>query len=137
MKKNSRLEERRKSIPQEIDKFVTRSFDIVDRIHEILSGKNLDQKDLAILLGKQESEISKWMTGTHNFTIKTIARIEQVLDCSIINVLKKEDNIQKQTLLFVVPNKYAQMNLGKNINVTDSQEIKINSIFRKTTSYLS
>jgi transcriptional regulator with XRE-family HTH domain len=87
MKKNPRLEERRKSIPPEIDLFISRSFDIVDRIHEILLSKNLGQKDLAALLGKQESEISKWMSGTHNFTIKTITRIEKVLGASIVKVL--------------------------------------------------
>jgi len=100
MKKNPRLEKRRKLISPEIDLFVTRSFDIVDRIHEILSLKNLDQKDLATLLGKQESEISKWMSGTHNFTIKTIARIEKVLGTSIIKVLRKEDKTQKTTISF-------------------------------------
>ena len=89
MKKNSRLEERRKSIPQEIDIFVSRSFDIVDRINEILQTTNFDQKDPALLLEKQESEISKWMTGTHNFTLKTIARIEKVLGASSIKVINK------------------------------------------------
>ena len=137
MKKNPRLEERRKLIPSEIDLFVTRSFDIVERIHEILSLKNLDQKDLATLLGKQESEISKWMTGTHNFTIKTIARIEKVLGTSIIKVLRKEDKTQKQPSLFLVTKEYALFNQGKNINIGESQEIEIHQKFQKATSYLS
>ncbi|MCF0074679.1 hypothetical protein LZD49_29610 [Dyadobacter sp. CY261] len=25
------------------------------------------------MLGKKESQVSKWVTGTHNFTIKTLA----------------------------------------------------------------
>ena len=102
MKKNPRLEERRKLIPTEIDLFVTRSFDIVDRIHEILTFKQLDQKDLAALLGKKESEISKWMSGTHNFTIKTIARIEKVLGSSIVKVVRKESQVQKHPTLFQI-----------------------------------
>jgi transcriptional regulator with XRE-family HTH domain len=136
MKKNPRLEERRKLIPSDIDLFVTRSFDIVDRIHEILSLKNLDQKDLAMLLGKQESEISKWMTGTHNFTIKTIARIEKVLGTSIIKVLRKEDKTQKQPSLFLVTKDYVLFNQGKNINIGVSQEIEIHQKFQKATPYL-
>jgi len=68
MMKNKRLEGRRKKISKEIDLFVKQSFDIVDRIHEILAKQGKEQKDLATALDKSESEISKWMTGTHNFT---------------------------------------------------------------------
>ncbi len=137
MKKNPRLEERRKLIPTEIDLFVTRSFDIVDRIHEILTFKQLDQKDLAALLGKRESEISKWMSGTHNFTIKTIARIEKVLGSSIVKVVRNESQIQKNPTLFLVKKEYAHFNQGKKINIGESQEIEIHSKFQKATSYLS
>jgi transcriptional regulator with XRE-family HTH domain len=137
MKKNPRLEERRKLIPTEIDLFVTRSFDIVDRIQEILILKQLDQKDLADLLEKKESEISKWMSGTHNFTIKTIARIEKVLGSSIVKVVRKESQIQKHPTLFLVKKEYAHFNQGKKINIGESQEIEIRSKFQKATSYLS
>jgi len=137
MKKNPRLEERRKLIPSEIDLFVSRSFDIVDRIHEILLSKNIGQKDLATLLGKQESEISKWLSGTHNFTIKTITRIEKVLGESIVKVLRKEDKTQKQPALFLITKEYALVNQGKNINIGESREIEIHQKFQKATSYLS
>lgn len=59
---------------------------IVDRIHAILEEKGMKQKDLAMLLGKKESEISKWMRGTHNFTIETISSIENVLGLPILQV---------------------------------------------------
>ena len=62
------------------------SFRIVDRIHEILKEKGLKQKDLALRLGKNESEISKWMRGTHNFTIDTLVSIENELGEPIIEV---------------------------------------------------
>ena len=73
--KNKRLEDRRKRIPKDVDIYVERSFQIVDRIHQILSEQGKDQKTLAKALGKSESEISKWMTGTHNFTLKSLTRI--------------------------------------------------------------
>lgn len=69
-----------------IDKFVDTSFDLSDRIHEILESKGLTQKDLAEMLGKKESQVSKWMTGTHNFTIKTLALLEVKLGVSIFQV---------------------------------------------------
>ena len=84
--KNSILEERRKRVSPDVRQRVNRSFEIVDRIHEILVAKGMKQKDLALLLGKKEAEISKWMRGTHNFTIDTIASIENALDASILQV---------------------------------------------------
>lgn len=89
MIKNIRLEERRKSISKDVDLFIRQSFDIVDRIHEILVKQGKEQKDLARLLEKNESEISKWMSGTHNFTINTLAKIQAVLGESIIQVTKE------------------------------------------------
>ena len=88
--KNKRLEERRNKISKEIDVFVKQSFDIVDRIHDILVNQGKEQKDLAILLGKSESEISKWMTGTHNFTIKILSKIESILGEKIIQSAKEK-----------------------------------------------
>ena len=62
------------------------SFGIAERIHEVLSKKGLTQKDLAKQLHKRESEISKWLTGRHNFTMQTIAKIETALDCQLIKI---------------------------------------------------
>ena len=90
MIKNKRLEERRMSISKDVDISVRQSFDIVDRIHEILAKQGKEQKDLARLLDKNESEISKWMSGTHNFTINTLAKIQAVLGESIIHVTKEK-----------------------------------------------
>ena len=77
--KNKRLEDRRKSISPDIEIYLRQSFEIADRIHNILQDQNKDQKYLAEILGKKESEISKWLTGTHNFTIKTLAKIQVAL----------------------------------------------------------
>lgn len=137
MKKNPGFEERRKSIPKEIDVFITRSFDIVDRIHEILRMKNLSQKDLAILLGKKESEISKWMSGTHNFTLKTLIRIEDILGNPIINVINKEKSEGKPLMLLVVEKNYAHITQGQDILVGDIQDLEIKEKFQKPTPYLS
>lgn len=62
------------------------SFAIADRIDEILKRKGMTQRELAQRLGKRESEVSKWLTGRHNFTTNTIARITRALGAPIINV---------------------------------------------------
>lgn len=61
-------------------------FGIAERISDVLKAKNLTQKDFAQRLHKRESEISKWLTGRHNFTMQTIAKIETALGCKIINI---------------------------------------------------
>jgi len=86
MRRSKILEERRKLVNPEVRNSVALSFSIVDRIHEILEEKGLKQKDLALRLGKSEAEISKWMRGTHNFTIDTLVSIEVALDAPIIQV---------------------------------------------------
>ena len=85
------MEERRKHVDPEIRKSVDLSFQIVDRIHELLREKGLMQKDLAALMGKSEAEISKWMRGTHNFTIDTLVSIEIALGAPILQVFHQED----------------------------------------------
>lgn len=86
MKRSSIIEARRTKVSPEVRQRVNLSFLIVDRIHCILEEKGLKQKDLANMLGKKESEISKWMRGTHNFTIETITSIENVLNVPILQI---------------------------------------------------
>ena len=66
---------------------------LADRIHEILTEKGLKQKDLAMLLGKKEAEISKWMRGTHNFTIDTLVAIERALQAPLLQVIHREEEV--------------------------------------------
>lgn len=86
MKRSSILEARRRAVNPAIRQQVDLSFRIVDRIHEILQSKGLKQKDFAAIMGKSEAEISKWMRGTHNFTIDTLLAIERNLDEPILMV---------------------------------------------------
>ena len=90
MKKNSLIEARRQKVNPEIRHTVDLSFQIVDRIDEILKAKGLKQKDLALRLGKKESEISRWIRGTHNFTINKLIAIENALGEPIITVRQSE-----------------------------------------------
>ena len=86
MKRNSIIGARRAIVSPEVRRRVDLTLLIVDRIHSILEEKGLKQKDLASMLGKIESEISKWMRGTHNFTIDTITSIENALGTPILQI---------------------------------------------------
>ena len=87
MKRSSIIEARRAKVSPEVRRRIDLSFLIVDRIHTVLEQRGLRQKDLASMLDKKESEISKWMRGTHNFTIETISQIEQALGEPILQVV--------------------------------------------------
>ena len=76
------------NIPKGIQKEVDMFYAIAARIDEILKRKGWNQADLAKAMGKKEAEISKWLGGSHNFTISTLARIETVLEEDIISVKK-------------------------------------------------
>lgn len=76
------------TIPEEQKAEFELSFGIAERISEVLKAKNLTQKDFAHQIHKRESEVSKWMTGRHNFTVQTIAKIETALGCKLINIAR-------------------------------------------------
>ena len=75
------------AIPAEQEAEFELSYGIAERISEILKSKGLTQKEFAGQLNKRESEISKWLTGRHNFTMQTIAKIETALGCKLIDVV--------------------------------------------------
>ena len=63
------------------------SVEIVERIDLLMQKHNINQKQLALKLGKNPSEINKWLSGTHNFTLKTITRLENLFGESILSVV--------------------------------------------------
>jgi len=63
---------------------VRRNLAVIEQIYAVLDQKSWTQKQLSDAMGKTESEISKWMTGTHNFTLLTISKIEAALGEEIL-----------------------------------------------------
>lgn len=80
------LEKELKEIPSDIKRESELTVEIVKRIYDILARKGWSQADLARATHKTEAEVSRWMSGTHNFTIKSIALIESALKERIITV---------------------------------------------------
>lgn len=137
MKKNS-IKDRAKKVPTEIKLMVSRSMAIAKQINRTLVKQGKTQKDLADMLGKKESEISKWLRGTHNFTIKTIAKIESVLGEQIIlTVDQAVQNItiikavvadnSEQAICFqpTIETNYIAIENGKQYSVTQSASVNV------------
>jgi transcriptional regulator with XRE-family HTH domain len=78
--------------PEDVKEEVTLSLDILERIHELLDEKfDGKQKLLADKLNKSEAEISKWLSGVQNFTIKTLVKLEVAFGEPIIAVCRKNE----------------------------------------------
>lgn len=84
MKTNKILDEIRGHISPDVKKQLEISVSLANRVYDILEKKGMTQKDLAKLLGKTETEVSRWLSGTHNLTIATIAKISVALGEDII-----------------------------------------------------
>ena len=73
-------------IPNDVRIEVDLSFAIADKIDAILKQKGMTQKEFARKMGKTEVEVSRCVGGTHNFTLRTIAKISDVLGERILTV---------------------------------------------------
>jgi antitoxin component HigA of HigAB toxin-antitoxin module len=73
-------------IPDEIEKEVALSFEISDRIDELMRERGLTKKQLADALGRRPSEITKWLSGQHNFTISTLSMLASYFGKPIVSV---------------------------------------------------
>lgn len=80
------FEESIANMPEDSRIFVDKSMEIAEFIFLTMEDKNMKQKNLAEKLGKSEAEVSKWLAGMHNFTLRSLAKIEAALQTNIIKV---------------------------------------------------
>lgn len=73
-------------VPKEKRRESELSYSIARRIYEVLQRKGWSQADLARATGKREAVVSRWMSGTQNFTIQTQSEIETALGEDILSV---------------------------------------------------
>ena len=60
------------------------------RIDDAIKARGWQKQDLAKALHKRPSEISKWLSGTHNFTTETLWEIEKILGTDLINLQEQD-----------------------------------------------
>jgi len=53
------------------------------RIDDAIKAKGWNKSNFANAMHKHPSEITKWLSGTHNFSVKTLFEIEAVLGISL------------------------------------------------------
>ena len=62
------------------------SFQISNRLDFLMKEKGLSKKQFADAIGKRPSEITRWLSGEHNFTISTLAMLSTFFGQTIIIV---------------------------------------------------
>ena len=86
MKTNRIMDEIRSTISPEMKLQMEMSVAIANRIYDILKARGMSQKDFARLMGKTETEISRWLSGTHNLTLATICKISSALGADVVKI---------------------------------------------------
>lgn len=87
MKKNNIINEwLNKNNDPVIERLVKRNLAIANKVRNILDEKGLNDKDFAKLLDKTPSEVSKWLSGSHNLTQKSIVKMELALEQRLLHV---------------------------------------------------
>lgn len=82
----NRYREMVSSVPDDIREEVNLSFAISNKIHDLMQERGLTKKQFADQIGKRPSEITRWLSGQHNFTIATLAMLSSFFGKSIISV---------------------------------------------------
>jgi len=61
------------------------------KIDDLIKGRGLTKTGFASLVGQRPSVISKWLSGTHNFTQDTLTEISLALDVPLMELFKKKE----------------------------------------------
>ncbi|MBO5834552.1 MAG: helix-turn-helix transcriptional regulator [Bacteroidales bacterium] len=76
------------------------------KIADAIAQSGLTQKEFAERMNKKPSEISKWLSGTHNFTIDTLYDISRELGITLI-----DDRSGAWKMAPIVENSYEQVSM--------------------------
>lgn len=118
-----------KSTPKDVEIFVDLYADLVVRINQLLREKGISKKELAEKLEKKPSEISKWLSGEHNFTLRSLAKLSAELGEPLLEVPKRKaqphfiSGYSRSVYTFVVYKKMATPKESKFIHLPQANEL--------------
>ena len=101
------------------------------KIADAIKEAGYSQKDFAVRMNKSETVISEWLSGGRNFTIDTLADIEEalgirLLDISSLNVVRSDaratSDAKSKEMTLMVSNKIWSVSIN-NFNQSQTQNI--------------
>ena len=75
------------AVPPEIKEETKLEFDVSDRIYDLMQERGLTKKQFADALGKRPCEVTKWLSGQHNFTLSTLGMLSAFFGKPIVTVV--------------------------------------------------
>lgn len=73
------------------------------KIADAMRSCGMNQKQLALKMGKTESEVSEWLSGDRNFTLDTLTEIEHTLKVSLLDTESPRyaysEKVEKQAII--------------------------------------
>jgi ribosome-binding protein aMBF1 (putative translation factor) len=97
----------------EIEKFIEKNLAITEKVRLAMENKGWKSQDLAKAMNKSPSEVSKWLTGMHNLTLKSIIKMEVALGIDLMHTEPVKEyeyvylgSIQNQKDLLLKANDY-------------------------------
>jgi transcriptional regulator with XRE-family HTH domain len=69
----------------EIEAFVEKNLAITTKVIKALDAKGWSKSQLAEAMDKKPSEVSKWLSGMHNLTLKSIIKMERALGIDLLH----------------------------------------------------
>ncbi len=82
------FEEMVSAVPQEIITESELSFAISDKLNDLIKGRGMTKKEFAAAIGCRPSEVTKWLSGQQNFTIRTLAKLSTFFGEPLVTVRK-------------------------------------------------
>lgn len=115
------LEELRTETSPQMSQQISKRMKLAAQIDDALTSRSLTNQEFAFMMGKKPSEITRWLSGTHNFTTETLWEIERVLSIQLLTSSVPEgkvneadelrtfiaDEVQKALMKFLNKRKFA------------------------------
>lgn len=95
----------------EIEKYIEKNLAITEKVRLAMDSKGWKSQDLAKAMDKSPSEVSKWLSGMHNLTLKSIIKMEIALEIDLMHIEPVKEyeylgSIQNQKDLLLKANDY-------------------------------
>ena len=86
MKHNTFFHEQLDKVSPAVRREMEWSCAIVDKIDAILKQKGMTQRELAALIGCNETQITRWTRGFPNYTLASLAKLSEALGEPLIEI---------------------------------------------------
>lgn len=126
-------EEILKEFDPEFERKVFTKIAISVKIEEARLRKHWTKVELAKRFKKKPSVITKWLSGSHNFTIDTLVEIEDLLHIKVLSIAESQEKVdvqqEKVDIQYTSPSDYFCLDVEKVIQYYKALMIENNPTF--------